>query len=82
MAGVTTFSRNGEPIAPKLGSRQPTQHASGDFRALLAREGMSREGDGWDNAVVGSLFATLKCESVEDAEWATREEARLALFDR
>ena len=42
---------------------------------------MSRKGDCWDNAVVESFFATLKSELVEDAEWATREEARSALFE-
>jgi transposase InsO family protein len=61
------------------------QYASRDFRALLEREGMlssmSRKGDCWDNAVVESFFSTLKSELAEDAEWATREEARLALFE-
>lgn len=61
------------------------QYASRDFRALLEREGMlssmSRKGDCWDNAVVESFFSTLKSELVEDAKWATREEARLALFE-
>lgn len=61
------------------------QYASSDFRALLEREGMiasmSRKGDCWDNAVVESFFSTLKSELVEGAEWATREEARLALFE-
>ncbi len=42
---------------------------------------MSRKGDCWDNAVVESFFSTLKSELVEDAEWVTREEARLALFE-
>lgn len=66
-------------------SDRGSQYASGDFRALLEREGMmcsmSRKGDCWDNAVVESFFATLKSELVEDAEWATREAARLALFE-
>ena len=42
---------------------------------------MSRTGDCWDNAVVESFFSTLKRELVEEAAWATREEARLALFE-
>jgi transposase InsO family protein len=66
-------------------SDRGSQYASGDFRALLEREGMiasmSRKGDCWDNAVVESFFSTLKSELVEDAKWATREEARLALFE-
>ena len=32
----------------------------------------------WDNAVVGSFFASLKSEG---AEWRTRDEARPALFE-
>jgi len=61
------------------------QYASGDFRAMLDGAGMtssmSRKGDCWDHAVVESFCSTLKRELVEDAEWATREEARLALFE-
>jgi transposase InsO family protein len=78
-----------EQRAPEPGvlhhSDRGCQYASADFRALLESEGMtasmSRKGDCWDNAVVESFFATLKSELVEDAEWMTREEARLALFE-
>ena len=41
---------------------------------------MSRRGNCWDNAVSESFFATLKTELVMDADWATREAARCALF--
>jgi transposase InsO family protein len=34
----------------------------------------------WDNAVAERCFATLKTELVVDADWATRAEARAALF--
>lgn len=78
-----------------VGHRQPpagvlhhsdrgSQYACGDYQALLTQHGMrcsmSRKGDCWDNAVVESFFATLKAELVDDADWATREEARTALF--
>jgi transposase InsO family protein len=43
---------------------------------------MSRTGDCWDNAVVERFVSTLKRELVEEATWATREKARLALFER
>lgn len=60
------------------------QYASTAYQAELRRWGMrasmSRVGDCWDNAVVESFFATLKTELVEGADWATREEARQALF--
>jgi transposase InsO family protein len=66
-------------------SDRGSQYASSDFRALLEHAGMSasmsRTGDCWDNAVVESFFSTLKRELVEEAAWATREEARLALFE-
>jgi putative transposase len=62
-----------------------SQYAAGDYRALLEAYGMvcsmSRVGDCWDNAVAESFFATLKRELVEDADWATREAARLAVFE-
>ena len=65
-------------------SDRGSQYACGDYRALLATHGMtcsmSRKGDCWDNAVVESFFATLKTELVDEADWATREEARTALF--
>jgi transposase InsO family protein len=79
-----------------LGQRQPaagvlhhsdrgSQYASGEYQALLTQHGMtcsmSRKGDCWDNAVVESFFATLKAEVVDAADWATREEARAALFE-
>jgi transposase InsO family protein len=78
-----------------LGHRQPeagllhhsdrgVQYACDAYRALLAdhaiRCSMSRRGNCWDNAVAESFFATLKTELVIDADWATREEARGALF--
>lgn len=59
------------------GSREPgagllhhsdrgVQYAAADFQRALARleavPSMSRKGDCWDNAVVESFFATLKCE--------------------
>jgi transposase InsO family protein len=62
-----------------------SQYAAGEYRALLAQHGMqcsmSRVGDCWDNAVAESFFATLKRELVDDADWATRDEARTAVFE-
>jgi putative transposase len=60
------------------------QYACDAYRALLGEHAitssMSRRGNCWDNAVAESFFATLKTELVVDADWATREEARAALF--
>lgn len=66
-------------------SDRGSQYACGEYQALLAAHGMacsmSRRGDCWDNAMVESFFATLKTELVEDADWATREAARAAVFE-
>lgn len=61
-------------------------HYSGSaYRALLEAHGMrpsmSRKGDCWDNAVCESFFSTLETELVESSNWATREEARAAVFE-
>jgi transposase InsO family protein len=42
---------------------------------------MSRKGNCWDNAVAESFFATLKTELVYRRRFATRAEAREAIFD-
>lgn len=62
-----------------------SQYAAGAYRTLLAAHGivcsMSRVGDCWDNAVAESFFATLKRELADDATWATRDDARTAVFE-
>src|SRR5262249_34478446 len=42
---------------------------------------MSRRADCWDNAPMESFFASLKKELVHDTDFATRSEARAALFE-
>ena len=62
-----------------------TQYTAAVYQQCLTQHGavasMSRTGNCWDNAVAESFFATLKRELVPDTPWATREEARAALFD-
>lgn len=62
-----------------------SQYASHDYRAVLDANGivcsMSRTGDCWDNAVAESFFKTLKAELVDEADFATRDEARRAIFE-
>ena len=41
---------------------------------------MSRKGNCWDNAPVESFFATLKREMVYRTCFASRSEARMAIF--
>ena len=53
--------------------------------ALLAKSGaaasMSRRGNGYDNAMMESFWATLKAECFHGERPATRQAARLLIFD-
>ena len=66
-------------------SDRGSQYASHAFRRMLTahamRASMSRRGDVYDNAVMESCFATLKKELIHDARYATRAEARAAIFE-
>jgi len=66
-------------------SDRGSQYASTDYQQALAARGiecsMSRKGNCWDNAVVESFFSTLKQELVYTTDFATHEQARLALFE-
>ena len=65
-------------------SDRGSQYACGAYRAALAAHGMvasmSRKANCWDNAVAESFFATLELELILNARWATRDEARRAIF--
>jgi transposase InsO family protein len=60
-------------------SDRGSPYASDDYRAALARNGitqsMSRTGDCWDNAVAESFFASLKGELVDHISYVTRLDA-------
>jgi putative transposase len=66
-------------------SDRGSQYASEHYRRLLAHNGiecsMSRRANCWDNAPMESFFASLKKELVHDADFATRAEARGAIFE-
>jgi putative transposase len=66
-------------------SDRGSQYASGDYQALLNKAGavcsMSRKGNCYDNAPVESFFASLKKELIHRCSFATREEARCAVFE-
>ncbi|HEX8822873.1 MAG TPA: IS3 family transposase [Archangium sp.] len=66
-------------------SDRGSQYASTDYQQALAARGiqcsMSRKGNCWDNAVVESFFSSLKLELVYTTDFATQEQARLALFE-
>ena len=66
-------------------SDRGSQYASDHYQGLLARHGitvsMSGKGDCYDNAMMESFWATLKCELVHQQQYATREQARQAIFE-
>jgi transposase InsO family protein len=66
-------------------SDRGSQYASDHYQRLLAKHGitcsMSRRADCWDNAPMESFFASLKKELIHDADFATRAEARAAIFE-
>jgi len=66
-------------------SDRGSQYASNDYQDALRDQGvvcsMSRKGNCWDNAVAESFFATLKTECIYSRRFATRAEAREAIFD-
>ncbi len=66
-------------------SDRGAQYASSAYRAVLTRHGllssMSRKGNCYDNAFMESFWSSLKYETVYHRRFATRAEARTALFD-
>lgn len=65
-------------------SDRGSQYACADYRAVLDRHAMrasmSRKGNCWDNAVAESFFATVELELIMKHRWATRDDARRAIF--
>ena len=66
-------------------SDRGVQYACREFREQLegvpVLQSMSRKGNCWDNAVAESFFKTMKTEMIYHRKFATRQEARLAVFE-
>jgi transposase InsO family protein len=66
-------------------SDRGVQYASSAYRQRLAHAGvipsMSRRGNCYDNALMESFWSTLKCGLVHRNHFATRAEARAAIFE-
>ncbi len=66
-------------------SDQGVQYASESYQALLKSQSiipsMSRKANCYDNAHMESFWATLKAEALSNRAFATRAEARLAIFN-
>ena len=62
-----------------------TQYLSSAYADRLAahhlRQSVGHPGTCWDNAVAESFFATLKTELLHRQTWATRQQARTAIFE-
>jgi transposase InsO family protein len=61
------------------------QYTSNDYKTICADlhivQSMGTVGDSYDNAIAESFWASLKRELVDDAHYATKEEARIAVFE-
>ena len=61
------------------------QYTSDDFKALCRAMGITQSmgtvGDSYDNAMAESFWSSLKRELVDDAHFATKLEARRAIFE-
>ena len=66
-------------------SDRGVQYASDDYQHLLKKHGivasMSGKGDCYDNAMMESFWATLKCELIHHQQYATHDQARQSIFD-
>src|SRR3546814_4922071 len=63
------------------GSQYTSAHYRAKAEAAHMVLSMSRPGMPYDNAMAESFFSTLKLELVPDKAFASREAARLAVFD-
>lgn len=66
-------------------SDRGTQYTSAEFTDVLVEhdivQSLSRPRQCWDNAVAESFFGSLKTELIQRRSWATRAQARRAVFD-
>jgi transposase InsO family protein len=66
-------------------SDRGTQYLAGAYADCLGehhlRQSVGAPGTCWDNAVAESFFATLKTELLHRRTWATRQQARTAIFE-
>lgn len=82
---VMAVWRRGKPEALLHHSDQGSQYTSQAFQRLMADHGitcsMSRSGNVWDNAAMGSFFSSLKTERTARKVYRTRDAARADVFD-
>jgi transposase InsO family protein len=86
LSALSMAIQNRHPEAGLLcHSDRGSQYASGDYQKALQEAGivcsMSRKGNCWDNAPTESFFASLKKERVYRTHFASRAEAKAAIFE-
>ena len=66
-------------------SDRGVQYCSRDFQNVLTKRGMkcsmSRKGNCYDNACAETFFSTIKLEMIYHRQFATRDQAKRAIFD-
>jgi transposase InsO family protein len=66
-------------------SDRGVQYACTDFKEQLkglpVLQSMSRKGNCWDNAIAESFFKTLKTELIYHTYYATKQQAKLSIFE-
>ena len=81
---IMAIWRTGKPDS-LLHHSQGSQYTSEQFQRLMADHGitcsMSRSGNVWDNAAMGSFFSSLKTERTARKVYRTRDDARADVFD-
>jgi transposase InsO family protein len=79
------IDRRDPPGGVMVHSDRGIQYACGEYRRLLEKHqmvlSMSRRGNPLDNAVAESFFKTLKAELIDERLFATRSQAREAIFE-
>lgn len=84
-AMLAALGNQGSPEGLVMHTDRGSQYASDDYIRLLSENeitpSMSRKGNCYDNAMVESFFRTLKVELIYGRKFATRAEARSAIFE-
>jgi len=82
---VMAIWRRGKPEAVLHHSDRGSQYTSEPFQRLMADHGvtcsMSRVGNVWDNAAMGSFFSSLETERTAAKTYRTRAQAKADVFD-
>jgi len=72
------------PTGVIMHSDRGSQYCSNKYRQLITQHKLigshSRRGNSWDNAISESFFHTIKVELVHECKYATRNAAKISIF--